>query len=127
MNWKLLLLSSFIALQSIALSGCALFGEKVVVQKQNLYLPIICPDPPKPAPIVTREIEPRAVVDQAGLAWVGLTPQHYENLAINTQETIRYIRGQNGNLRYYRECITDFNQRIEELKRESAEAASATE
>ena len=113
MNWKLLLLSSLL------LSGCSMWGEKVVVQRQNVYLAVICPDPPKPAPIKTRKIEPRAVIDKAGLAWVGLTPQHYENLAINTQETIRYIKGQKGNIAYYQDCITDFNERIDELKRES--------
>lgn len=110
------LLSSILFLHLVSLSGCSLFQEKVVVQKQNLFLPIVCPDPPKPAPIATRKIEPRAVIDKAGLAWVGLTPQHYENLAINTQETIRYIKSQNGNITYYQTCIVDFNLKIKELE-----------
>lgn len=121
MNWKLLL-SSILFLNLSAISGCSMFGEKVVVQKQNLYLPIVCPDPPKPAPIATRKIEPRAVIDKAGLAWVGLTPQHYENLAINTQETIRYIKGQNGNLIYYQSCIVDFNEKVDKLREEASAA-----
>jgi hypothetical protein len=99
-----------------AISGCALFPEKVVVKQKNLYLPIICPDPPKITPIVTNKLEPRAIIDKAGLSWVGLTPQHYQNLALNTQETIRFIKGQNGTIKYYRSCIMDFNLKIEELK-----------
>jgi len=103
----------------VLLTGCSLFGEKVVVRQQSVYLPLICPDPPKPAPISPHKIEPRAIIDKNGLAWVGLTPQHYQNLAINTQETIRFIKGQNGNLKYYRGCIVDFNVRIEKLKLET--------
>lgn len=110
------LLSSFLIL--VSLTGCSMFGEKVVVQRENLYLPINCPAPPKPTPIVTQKIEPRAVIDQAGLAWVGLTPQHYENLAINTSETIRFIKSQNGIIRYYQGCITEFNETIDELRQE---------
>ena len=116
MIWKLLLISLI-----VLLSGCALFGEKVVTEQKALYIPIVCPDPPKPTPIKTRKIEPRAIIDQAGLAWVGLTPQHYENLAINTQETIRYIKGQNGNLAYYQKCISDFNENIDLLKANESE------
>lgn len=109
-------LSSILVLHLGAISGCSMFGEKVVVQKQNLYLPIICPDPPKSVPIVTNKIEPRAIVDKSGLSWIGLTPQHYQNLSLNTQETIRFIKSQNGTIKYYRSCIMDFNLKIDELK-----------
>ena len=121
MNWKLLLL-----LSSVVLSGCALFGEKVVVRQHNLYLPIVCPNPPQPTPIKAQKIEPRGIIDKSGTAWVGLTPQHYQNLSINTQETIRYIKNQRGNIRYYRTCIVDFNESIDKLKDEQ-KSANATE
>lgn len=126
MNWKRLLSSVFIVLQSVAITGCGLFSPKVITERHNNYIAIICPDPIKPRPIVTAVIEPRAVIDQTGMAWVGLTPQHYGHLAVNTQETIRYIKDQHGVVKYYRTCITDFNESIEKLKDEE-ESANATE
>ncbi len=98
-------------------SGCSTWNEpKVVVQHDPVYLEILCPDPAKPAQITTRKVRPQVVEDQAGIFWVGLTPQDYENLAINTQETIRYIKDQQGVTSYYRKCVTDFNLEIDRLK-----------
>jgi hypothetical protein len=98
-------------------SGCSLFPkERVVVQHDNVYLAVLCPDPARPAQITTRKVRPQVVEDKVGIFWVGLTPGDYENLAINTQETIRYIRDQHGVVGYYRKCVTDFNTEIERLK-----------
>ncbi|TFH42263.1 MAG: hypothetical protein E4H01_13755 [Lysobacterales bacterium] len=98
-------------------SGCTLFQKpKVVVQHDSVYLAVLCPDPAKPAQITTRRIRPQVVEDKVGIFWVGLTPQDYENLAINTQETIRYIKDQHGVIAYYRKCIVQFNEKIEEKK-----------
>ena len=98
-------------------SGCSFFQkDRVVVQRDAVYLAILCPDPAKPAQITTRKVRPQVVEDKVGIFWVGLTPQDYENLAINTQETIRYIRDQHGVVGYYRKCVTDFNAEIERLK-----------
>lgn len=98
-------------------SGCSLFPkDRIVVQHDNVYLAILCPDPARPAQITTRKVRPQVVEDKVGIFWVGLTPQDYENLAINTQETIRYIRDQHGVVGYYRKCVTDFNTEIERLK-----------
>ena len=100
-------------------SGCSLFPkDRIVVQHDNVYLPILCPDPARPAQITTRKVRPQVVEDKIGIFWVGLTPGDYENLAINTQETIRYIRDQHGVVSYYRECIHDFNEAIEQKKAE---------
>ena len=102
-----------------AISGCSLFKEKIVVQHSNIYLPVICPTPAQPNPIIPVTVEPKVIKDQAEVAWIAMTPQHYENLSVNTQESISYIRDQNGVIQYYRSCIDDFNQRIEELKTEA--------
>jgi hypothetical protein len=100
------------------LSSCSLFSpkERIVVQHDNVYLPVLCPDPAKPAQISTRAIRPQVIEDKVGIYWIGLTPGDYGNLAINTQETIRYIKDQHGVRDYYRKCITDFNTEIERLK-----------
>lgn len=98
-------------------SGCSLFPkDRVVVQRDAVYLPILCPDPAKPAQITTRKIRPQVIEDKVGIFWVGLTPGDYENLAINTQETIRYIKDAHGVTAYYRKCIVDFNAEIEKKK-----------
>jgi len=98
-------------------SGCSLFPkDRIVVQHDNVYLPILCPDPARPAQITTRKVRPQVVEDKIGIFWVGLTPGDYENLAINTQETIRYIKDAHGVTAYYRKCVTDFNQEIQRLK-----------
>lgn len=100
-------------------SGCGSFDKpKVVVQQEPVYLRIVCPVQPNPAPIAPRKVRPQVIEDTVGIFWVGLTPQDYENLAINTQETIRYIKGQRGLTDYYLDCITKFNSHIERLEAE---------
>jgi ABC-type Fe3+-hydroxamate transport system substrate-binding protein len=100
----------------LALSGCSLFQPEIVVQTQLSYTKVTCPDYPKPAGTHMLPVEPRAITDADGMAWVGLTPQHYANLGLNTQDTIRYIKSQKGQTRYYRDCIIDFNAEIERLQ-----------
>lgn len=62
------------------------------------------------------KVTPKGVFDEHGVVWVGLEPKHYENLALNFQDMIRYIKAQKGQTKYYRECILDFNQEIERLQ-----------
>lgn len=111
MKLKLLLLSSI-----IWLSGCSLFQPEVVVQTKLSYTTVTCPDYPEPVPVKMRPVKPRAIQDAQGLAWVGLTPKDYENLGINFQEVIRYVKAQKGQTKYYRDCILDFNHEIERLQ-----------
>lgn len=104
-----------------SLAGCSLFQPEIVTVTKNNYLTVTCPDYPPPQPIEPKPIKPRAVFDQTGIAWVGLTPTDYEHLAINTQETIRYIKDQKGQVKYYRDCVVDFNAKIEELRAKESE------
>jgi len=80
------------------------------------YVEIICPDIPSPDGIHMLKVEPRAIFDIDGMAWVGLTPRDYEHLGINTQEFIRFIKAQKGQTKYYRDCILNFNEEIEKLR-----------
>lgn len=112
MKSKLLLLLTSVFL----ISGCSLFQPEVVVQTKLSYTKVTCPDYPAPAGIRMLKVEPRAIQDVDGIAWVGLTPQHYGNAGINNQEIIRYIKGQKGQTKYYRDCIIDFNQEIDRLQ-----------
>ena len=110
MKLKLLLISVLL------LSGCSLFQPDVVVQTKMSYSKVTCPDYPAPVGVKMLPVKPRAIVDDKGLAWIGLTPQDYERNAVNYQQIIRYIKAQKGQTKYYRECILDFNQEIERLQ-----------
>lgn len=103
-------------------SGCAMFGERVAVKQENVYLKVVCPDPAKPAAITTLKVRPQVIEDKIGIYWVGLTGKDYENLAVNVQETMRYIKDVHGVRDYYRACITDFNRQVEELEQKEAAA-----
>jgi len=105
-----LLLSVFV------LSGCSLFQPEVVVQTRLSYTKIGCPDYPSPPGIKMLPVKPRAVFDENGIAWVGLSPKDYEHNGINHQEFIRYSKAQKGQTKYYRDCILDFNAEIERLQ-----------
>lgn len=113
MKLKLLLLSSV-----FLFSGCSLFQPEVVVQTKLSYTKVTCPDYPHPDSIRMLSVKPRAIKDDNGIAWVGLTPKDYEHIGINFQEVIRYIKAQKGQTKYYRDCILDFNleiKRVQEL------------
>ncbi len=104
----------------VSLSGCGIFTkEKIVIKNVPVYVPVVCPDAQKVTSISPRPIRPRAIQDVAGIWWVALTPEDYENLAINTKETIRFIIDQRGVVQYYRECIITFNNSIDKLKNDS--------
>lgn len=112
--------NAFLFLILVSLSGCGIFTkEKIVIKNVPVYVPVVCPDAQKVTSINTRSIKPRAIQDMAGIWWVALTPEDYENLAINTKETIRYIIDQRGIVSYYRECIITFNNKIDELKNDA--------
>lgn len=111
MKLKALLLSSI-----VFLSGCSLFQPEVVVQTKLSYSPVTCPDFPAPVGVHMLTVKPRAIQDANGIAWVGFTPKDYENVGINFQEVIRYIKAQKGQTKYYRDCILDFNHEIERLQ-----------
>lgn len=57
-----------------------------------------------------RTVEPRAIQDTAGDYWVGLTPQHYENLGKNMIEIFAHLQQRKLQVRYYRECIERHNE-----------------
>jgi hypothetical protein len=98
------------------LSGCSLFQPEVVVQTKMSYSKVVCPDYPSPSSVVMLPVKPRAIFDQDGIAWVGLTPSDYEHIGVNLQEIIRYVKDQKGQTNYYRNCILDFNIEIERLQ-----------
>ncbi len=106
----------------VLLAGCGSFGqpkEKLVYERENVFIPIVCPPPSKPQPLKTKPLNPTAVQDQAGIWWVGFTPDEYGNMAINLEESIRFIKDQRGDIKYYATCVADFNKIVEDKNSEA--------
>lgn len=109
-------LKHLLLISTILLSGCSLFQPEIVVQTRMAYTKISCPDYPSPIGIRMLPVKPKAIFDTNGIAWVGISPKDYEHIGINNQEVIRYIKGQKGQTKYYRDCILDFNVEIDRLQ-----------
>jgi len=92
-------------------SSCSIF-RPVTYKRENVYLRIKCPNPPSVRVISTAPVHPQAIEDIAGVYWVGFTPKDYENLSLNIQEGIRFIKGQKGQIEYYKSCVIDYNKSI---------------
>lgn len=124
----MMLRNSFLILVSLFLTGCFSAKEKIVYERVNNFIPVVCPAPIKPTPTNSKPINPTAVQDQAGIWWVGITPDEYGNLAINTEDSIRFIKDQTGIIKYYRTCIDDFNEIVEKKNgNEAGETPAPTE
>lgn len=123
-----MLRNSFLILVSLFLVGCGFSPkEKIVYRQVNNFIPVVCPAPIKPLPVRTKPLNPTAVQDKANVWWVGFTPDEYGHLAINTEESIRFIKDQSGVVRYYQSCIDDFNAIVEQKNgNTTGEASSPT-
>ena len=93
--------------------GCSSFFKdtNTVVKQENFSL--LHPNTPNSMTIkhvewkvLTPEIA-RSMIDKNSddFIFIALTPKHYENLSLNMQEIIRYIREQKEIIIYYRENV----------------------
>jgi hypothetical protein len=109
---------TLLLLSSLLLLGCW-GGPRVVVEHKLVYIPILCPQLPQVAELHTRQVLPMAIRDEFGAYWVGISGKDYEHLAYNNQEFLRVMKGQNGVIRYYQQCIVDFNAELEKKEAEN--------
>jgi hypothetical protein len=93
-----------------------MFQPELVVQTKLVYTKVTCPDYPAPQGIKMLPVKPNAIRDENGIAWIGFTPKDYEHIGINFQEIIRYIKGQKGQTKYYRDCILRYNLEIGKIQ-----------
>ena len=105
---------TIISLLLAATSGCSLFTE-YVDKPYPVYTKINCDYELKIEGVHPLPVEPRVISDKNNNWWVAMSGQDYENLAINTQETIRYIKDQKGVIQYYRDCTSQFNDAVDEF------------
>lgn len=92
------------------LAGCSTTSKKPVEVTDHIKIAIECnTTAPRADELVMLEVDPMPVTDTSGQQWVGLTPKHYENLAINLQRMLGYMRQKNAIVQYYKKCIDQFN------------------
>jgi hypothetical protein len=78
----------------------------VIVYKDRVVR-VTCPKPPTAYPVSMKLVEPTAIEDKYGIVWVGMTPKHYENLAENMSDMLRFIRNQRSIVEYFKKCINE--------------------
>lgn len=64
----------------------------------------VCSQPPNADRIITRKVQFKITQDEFGIYWISITPRYYENLSINMEEIIQYIKQKNAIVKYYQQC-----------------------
>ncbi len=89
------------------LSGCFWNNKEVIKATVVVQSKTICIDPPQSSRVIMRKVEPIAVKDELGIYWVGITPQHYENLSQNIDDMFGGIKQKNAIIDYYQKCLKE--------------------
>jgi len=117
----------FSAALVVSLAGCGGFSNvaqvAVVTNEITAIEPLECGSEPKADPLHMRKVEPWVVTDTAGLTWIGINPQHYENLSQNIAEILAHLKQRKAQLEWLRDCIAAHNERAERFGMEGGENA----
>jgi hypothetical protein len=89
-------------------------SSKPVTIEVKAQVPVVCSEAPKAEPLELRRVEPRAVKDEDGDYWVGLTPRHYENLSKNMADILGHIQERTVISAHYKHCIDRHNKKADE-------------
>lgn len=65
----------------------------------------ICNTPPQADKIIMLDVDFKIIKDEFGIYWVGITPKHYENMAVNMKSILAHIDQKNSIIKYYESCI----------------------
>lgn len=95
------------------ISGCSILDKKrTTIVKQE---PFMLVHPSSPDEVTMREVKWKVLTpeiaermletDKDKFVFIALTPDHYENLSLNMQEIIRYMKEQKQIIFYYRENV----------------------
>ena len=85
------------------LSGCGSINTRPVnIVSERVT---ICSQYKKPSPITMRRVDPTVIKDENGIYWIGITPKHYENLSLNLNSMLIYIKQQKAIIKYLKSCI----------------------
>ena len=99
------------------LTACGGLGKverpAVVVNEITALERIECGSRPKASKVHLRKVEPWVITDQAGVTWVGITPQHYENLSDNWAQALTNLKQRKAQVEWYEDCMAAFNERAD--------------
>ncbi len=77
-------------------------AETKIVYKDRI-VKVKCIDAPIIESVTMLKWQPTVVIDERD-TWIGSTVKDYENMALNLQSLLRYIKGQNSIISYYEKC-----------------------
>jgi len=89
------------------LASCASNKTKVEVSQ---HIGLECGAEPKVDRLHMRKVEPWVIEDNAGITWIGISPDHYENLSTNIADIKKQLKQRVAVNEFYRDCIEDFNE-----------------
>lgn len=105
----------FIILLLIFMVGCQSAPTRIIPVVQTSP-PLYCGIPPATPPLNILPTEPKAVFDANGVAWVGFTPKHYENMGVNMEALLFTLTAKNEIIKFHKRCIVAYNQMLEASK-----------
>lgn len=100
----------------LLMSGCSLF-TKVVKEPYPVYSKIECGSISPARGLKPETVTPYVVESGNGTKWVAFSPEDYKRLAINNKDIVRYIKDQNGIIKIYVECVSDYNSQIDKVRK----------
>ena len=90
----------------VVLTGCVSNPVKLEVTQP---VALSCGAEPKVDQLHMRKVEPWVIEDNAGITWIGISPDGYENLSTNIADIKKQLKQRVAVNNFYRECIRDFN------------------
>lgn len=112
---------SAIVFSLLLLSACGLAPVKkpdVVTNEITAIEPVECGAEPQADRLAMRKVSPWVVTDTAGITWIGISPDHYENLSANIAEILAHLRQRKAQVEWWRDCVAAHNERAERFGEE---------
>lgn len=110
-EWKDIAARYIIISMLIFLGGCSTTLKQpppeTIIVYQDRKVKIVCPLPPDPEPVTMLAWVPTLIETESGEIWVATTIKHYENMAINIQDILRFIRNRSSIVEYFEKCTKE--------------------
>jgi len=98
----------------------------IVTNEITAIEPVECGSEPKADRVHMRKVEPWVVTDTAGITWIGISPQHYENLSENFSDALAHLKQRKAQVEWWRDCVEAHNERAERFGMEGGDNAEQT-
>lgn len=105
-SFRRVVTTNLVLIGSLLVVGCGTAPVKLDVSQ---VVSLECGAEPKVDRLHMRKVEPWVVEDAAGITWIGISPDHYENLSTNIADVKKQLKQRVAVNKFYRSCIEDFN------------------